>query len=154
MPTLRERAFYTFAGFMFERPNKGQSADALADMLERAGESTLKRIAEAPETAASERLIAHVVGIERWSLSRMRVAQGAPLLEDEYDGYRPDHTVAQPELIALFDAVRRESVALVRSLSPEELAVTVPHNAYGPLTLRGWIGYIRGHASAETLTLR
>lgn len=154
MSTLRERAFYTVAGFLFERPNRGQSADALANMLERAGESTAKRIAGAPESPMNQRVINHIIGIEHWSISRMRVAQGAPLLDDEYDVYRPAQTIAQAELTALFEAVRRESAALVRSLTPEQLDFTVPHNAYGPLTMRGWAGYVRGHASAETLKLR
>jgi hypothetical protein len=74
---------------------------------------------------------------------------------DEYDGYRPARAAGWAELQDVFHSTRQQTVALARQLGPAvEADVHVPHNQFGPLTVRSWLRYLDIHANMEAKKLR
>jgi hypothetical protein len=81
----------------------------------------------------------------------MRVALGEPLLQEEYNDYRPLETDV-PTLRAVFQATRQETVSLCKSLrmagvDPE---TRILHNQFGEISLLGWLYYLIFHAGIES----
>lgn len=98
----------------------------------------------------------HVIGIERWCQSRLRVFLGEPLRMDEYDGYRPGPELQDMSALAeAFAQARTESVALLDEIlaAGVDEETRVPHNDFGPLSLRRWVGYLHMHANFESKRL-
>ena len=101
-------------------------------------------------------MLSHIIGIERWGQSRLRVFLGEPFTQDEYNGYRPARDVPWDELVGQFSATRSETIALARALDEALIAPdkTVLHNQLGPLSARAWLRYLQTHASREILQVR
>jgi hypothetical protein len=140
----------------FELPGRRRLLATYAPRLERAGETVLSRIAAVPHTEFNHRVVTHIIGIERWGQQRLKVALGEPLLDDEYTGYRPPKDAPWDGLSEQFLATRRATVELVDALveadaDPQQL---IPHNGYGPLTVRGWLQYLITHADFESKKLK
>ncbi|MGL4650942.1 MAG: DinB family protein, partial [Caldilineaceae bacterium] len=98
----------------------------------------------------------HVIGIERWAQSRLRVLLGEPLRQDECDGYMPEASLGVAQLREVMRSTRSETVALARSLAAADVSLeaTVPHNDFGPLTARGWLAYVNDHGTREAMRIR
>src|SRR5690554_3785409 len=65
---------------------KGKSLDRLADQLVTSRDVLMPMILEAPDTARNREAINHWVGIERWSLDRIRQWRDPP---EELGSYHP-----------------------------------------------------------------
>jgi hypothetical protein len=138
-----------------ERPFRNLNAQQMADRLELAGRTLERAFAAARDSEHNRRLLSHITGIERWGQSRLHVALGEPLAMDEYDGYRPAREASWAELQDAFRDTRQQTVALARQLGPAvEAAVHVPHNQFGPLTMRSWLRYLDMHANMEAKKLK
>lgn len=145
----------TITNRFLERPFKGLTAEQMAERLELDGRTLERTFAAAKDSEANRRLLSHITGIERWGQSRLRVALGAPLVMDEYDGYRPPREANWVELQDAFHSTRQETVALARQMDHALAAgVKTPHNQFGPLTVRSWLRYLNIHANMEAKKLR
>ncbi|HSN75881.1 MAG TPA: hypothetical protein VL334_12465 [Anaerolineae bacterium] len=137
-----------------ERPFRNLSAEQMAERLELDGRTLERTFAAAKDSDHNRTLLSHISGIESWGQSRLQVALGAPLLMDEYDGYRPAREASWIELEDAFRNTRQQTVALARQLGPAvEAGVYVPHNQFGPLTVRSWLRYLDMHATLEAKKL-
>lgn len=115
-----------------------------------------QRIAAAKDVPGNREALNHWIGIERWSLSRIRVAQGAPFERDTYHGYRlPGHATLAELRQAIVDT-RAESLALAQQLALEgaDPTVTIEHNDLGDLNVIEWFVYLIDHSLRERIRLR
>ncbi len=141
---------------VFERDGNKHSLSAWPGVLAQSGAVVDNRFSSARPTDKNAAVGAHVIGIERWGQSRLRVFLGEPLVMDEYDGYRPPDDMTVTEMITLFRETRAETVHLAESLAKSSVPDTavVPHNQAGDLTVRGWLAYLDGHSTRESSRLK
>lgn len=136
----------------FERAaNRTPLADYPA-RLEATGRKIQARIDSARDSPQNRSQLAHVIGIERWGQSRLRVALGHELTLDDYDGYRPPADRSWAELQQDFAMTRQGTIAIARRLIDARIPVetAIPHNQFGPMTIRTWLQYLSGHAQFES----
>lgn len=135
---------------------KGLSYQDVIAALETSRDRLMPRIAAARDTAGNREALNHFVGIERWSLSRLRVAQGAPFVLDSYRGYRLPDTASLADLQQAFRDVREEAVALARELAAAGVdpTITVTHNDLRDLSVIEWFVYLIDHSSREIIRIR
>jgi hypothetical protein len=153
---LKERVTGFVTGLLLERPVAGKSYADMAQQLEEAGQNIQARLSGKNYTEFNHRVLTHIIGIERWGQSRLRVFLGNPFVQDEYNGYRPARDVPWDDLIGLFSATRSKTVSLARALDDALIAPdkTVLHNQLGPLSARAWLRYLQTHASREIMQVR
>lgn len=140
-----------FTGLLLERPGKKAGIDRLIESLEKSGLAIEKHVAKAPASPSNIETLAHIIGIERWGLRRLRVALGEPLMLEEYDAYRP--TVKDWQALReAFHAARQETISLSKSLrmAGVDPSAHVPHNQFGDVSLLGWLVYLNQHANIES----
>lgn len=144
------------AHFILERPAREKDYTEHARLLEEAGRTVLKRLERANHSQFNHRVLTHIIGIEKWGQSRLRVFVGAPLKDEEYLVYRPGRDVPWAELVDLFRATRVETLSIVGELQQAKIGPEdrVRHNQYGPLSAKGWLAYLRTHASREVMQVR
>jgi hypothetical protein len=120
--------------------------------LVKSGEGVNGRFKASTDTSKHHSTGRHIIGIERWGQSRLRVFLGEKLVMDEYDDYRPAADLDMAALGAAFSETRQETVALAAKIEEASVSVTqtVAHNDMGDLTVRGWLAYLNGHASRES----
>lgn len=120
--------------------------------LVKSGEVINGRFQSSTDTDKHHNIGRHIIGIERWGQSRLRVFIGEKLVMEEYDGYQPAAELDMSNLSTLFAETRQETVALLTTLREANISETetVPHNDMGDLTVRGWVAYLNGHASRES----
>jgi hypothetical protein len=150
-------AFYTsfLVRLILERPARRLTLTEYAVRLQRTGEKIERHLDAVSETVRNRIVLRHLVGIERWGQRRLRVALAEPLVLDEYDDYRPDKNMAWEDMKELFVSTRNETVALARKLETVVMPdMTIPHNTYGNLTLRGWLRYLDLHARWESRKIK
>ena len=75
--------------WMLERPMRGKTGEQIAEILDKSGRKIWEQMQSVPESETNHRIITHVIGIERWSQRRIRVAEGEPFNDEEYTTYRP-----------------------------------------------------------------
>ena len=153
---LKEKVTGFVAGLLLERPVGDKSYAEMAQQLEEAGQRIEARLSGKKYTEFTHRVLTHIIGIERWGQSRLRVFLGNPFVQDEYNGYRPALDVPWDELIGQFSATRSETISLARALDDALIAPekTVIHNQLGPLSARAWLRYLQTHASREIMQVR
>ena len=146
----------TIVNLLIERPSRKHTLSGWAEELTRSGQMLTAKFAAAPDTEANRRLVSHITGIERWGTSRLRVFLGAPLVQDEYDGYRPAKDLDWPSVQAAFTATRADTVAVVNRLASAGIDNTakVLQNQIGPITAQGWLRYLFLHSTWEAKKLR
>lgn len=141
----------TITNSFLERPFKNLSAAQMAERLELDGRKLERIFAATKDSESNRRLLSHITGIERWGQSRLRAGLGEPLVMDEYDGYRPPRAASWAELQEAFHSARQQTVALAGQLEPAVAAgAKIPHNQFGPLSVRSWLRYLNMHANLET----
>ena len=145
-----------FKYLMIERPTKGRSVGELAATLQASGEELARRFAGAPEGDKNREKLRHIISIERWGQQRLRVGLGEPSASDESRSYKPAPDTEWRALQEEFSRTRGETLELADRLSQAGVdpTLTVPHNQFGPLTLRGWLRYLETHASFEGKRIR
>jgi len=153
---IKQKLMDFAVAFLLERPARGKSYTELALELDNAGQKILARLRGKKMTEFNHRVLSHITGIERWGQSRLRSLLGGPLLQDEYNGYRPAKDIAWDALIEEFRATRAETVDLAHALAIAAVdpTATIPHNDFGPITVRAWLRYLQTHASREILQIR
>jgi hypothetical protein len=153
---LKETVFHGVAQLIVERPARKRTLEEWAQRLESTLGEIDARAAASTDDAWGAPQFGHIIGIERWGQSRLRVFLGAPLLQDEYDAYKPETGLTVSELREVMRATRAETVALARELAARQIPLdaTVPHNDFGPLTARGWLSYLNDHATREATRIR
>lgn len=149
-----KQGLFRWAGrMMFERPVRRQSVVDLASTLSSSGDEVRERIAGKGPTPENVARLRHIIGIERWGQQRLRVFLGDPLEPGGHHSLKPtatDWSALQTELAS----TRADTVALAGGLSAADLTRTVPHDQFGPLTVRGWLAYIQRHARMESKLMR
>ena len=150
---FKQGFFQWAARMMFERPARRQSVVDLASTLSSSGDEVRARIAGNHATPANVARLRHIIGIERWGQQRLRVFLGDPFEPGGHHTHKPtetDWSALQTELAS----TRADSVALAGQLTTADLTRTVPHDQFGPLTVRGWLVYIQRHARMESKRMR
>ena len=101
-------------------------------------------------------MLSHIVGIELWGQSRLRVGLGEPFKEEEYDNYRPSRSRSWEQLKAEFRMARKKSIALAEALDDNQADqfMQVKHNQYGMITLGAWLRYLDMHANLESKRIK
>jgi len=142
------------AALIIEFPARWIGFDRLIQRLEKGGRALDRRAASTGKRPANAAVLAHIIGIERWGQRRMRVALGEPLLQEEYNDYRPLETDV-PTLRAVFQATRQETVSLCKSLrmAGVDPGTRIYHNQFGEISLLGWLYYLIFHAGIESLRI-
>ncbi|MEM7130925.1 MAG: hypothetical protein AAF702_31680 [Chloroflexota bacterium] len=140
-----------FRVLMSDRLAGDKSVEALMSELAKSKESIANQLASAEDTDGHREKLAHVIGIERWGQSRLKVALGESLKMDEYDGYRPETTKTVSELAEDFSQTRDETLAIAEQLKaiPGVETQTVTHNDMGEMRVRSWLQYLEMHAAFE-----
>jgi hypothetical protein len=153
---IKESLFHLGALVAVERPVRKAPLPVLSDRLLTSGNKIVARLSATCDTTENRRLLGHVTGIERWGQRRLRVALGEVFIYDEYDGYRPPQEESWENLIAEFKTTRQETLRLVDEIEKAAAAesLTIDHNQFGPLSVRGWLHYLDMHASGEIQKMR
>lgn len=135
---------------------RGKSIGELAMQLEASFRDLEPVYARAKDVPGNREAFNHWIGIERWSRSRLRVAQGAPFTPDTYHRYREPEGASLDELRAAFRQVRAETVALARELESAGVDpdLQIASNDLGDLSVREWLEYIDDHSRRERIRLR
>lgn len=129
---------------------KGTSLEDVAAELEASGKRATQQLIERLPSEKNYEILSHLIGIERWGQSRLKVAMGEPLNMEEYDRHRPAIGQSWNQLQDAFNATREQTIELAEKLAADELGdVIVPHNEFGDLTTLQWLVYLRMHANAE-----
>jgi hypothetical protein len=145
----------SFVYWITERNARGKSYADFQRALEKTGQTVHSRFIASSDTLGHREQGQHIVGIERWSQSRLKVALGDPYEEDEYDGYRPGSDMDIEELAEAFADTRAESIRLAKMLETTgvPLSQTINHNQLGEFTIGAWLSYIISHAGRESRLL-
>jgi len=135
---------------------RGTNFDELAQRLGASRDELLPRIMAAKDTPGNREALNHFVGIERWSQSRLRVAQGEPFELDSYRGYRLPDDAALVELQEAFAATREATIALARDFAATGVdpQTKIKHNDLGDLSVLEWFAYVDDHHLRERLRIR
>ncbi len=130
-----------------ERPARRLGGERLLGRLQAGRQVVIDRFAAADPDAA-RRQLRHVIQLERWGQRRLRVALGeVSAVADVSAAYAPG---PDDDLLATFADVRSETLVLgQRVLNEGREAVSVDHNALGPLSALGWLQYLHLHADLE-----
>lgn len=141
---------------LVRRRARGRTVDDMIRRLEASGKTVQGQFDRGADTPANREAISHMVGIERWGQSRLRVALGAPFQRDSYRGYRPPEGASMADLRAAFGETRAATIALAREVAQAGVdpARTVPHNDLGDLSMVEWLAYLDGHAARERFRVR
>ena len=119
--------------------------------LEKDGVRLAEQFATAADSEKNRRILSHIIGIERWAQSRLRVTLGEPFKQEEYDVYRPSKDTTWETLRQQFSAVRADSAEIAQQLITNNVPLTkkVMHNQMGDLSPRAWLRYIFMHSKFE-----
>jgi hypothetical protein len=139
-----------------ERPGQKWTMAAWGEKLTANGESISHRLNKYPDSQRNRQVLSHIIGIEQWGQSRLRVGLGEPFKEEEYDSYRPSRSRSWEQLKAEFRMARKRTVALAEALDDNQIDqfMKVKHNRYGPLTLGAWLRYLDMHANLESKRIK
>ena len=149
---LKATIFGFIRNLLIERPAKKQTLGQLTDNLQKDGNKIEQKIAEKADSEHNRNKLIHIIGIERWGQSRLKVALGEPFVLDEYDGYSPPANSSWNELRADFHRTRESTVALGRELAKANISpsTTIRHNDFGEMSTHGWLRYLNFHANQES----
>lgn len=143
-------------GIFFENPARKYTLDEHIARLQEGGEQISQKITATTDSPKNREQLLHLIGIERWGQRRLKTLLGEPMLNDEYDGYRPSAESEWSGLCQSFAETRADTVSLAQKLKEKNVPATepVPHNTFGNLTLRGWLQYLNTHAQREVGSIR
>ncbi|MCU0497497.1 MAG: DinB family protein [Anaerolineae bacterium] len=133
---------------------RGKTPMQVAQRLERSRNQVLERIRSSSRNDENHKVITHIIGIEKWGQQRLRCALGEPLVQEEYNRYRPALSTPWDELAPLFEQTRAETLAIVRQIDPSRAKQMIPHNAHGEISVNAWIHYLNLHANIESRRLK
>lgn len=139
-----------------ERPAGRWTMARWGEKLATNGESINHRLDKYSDSQRNRQVLSHIIGIELWGQSRIRVGLGEPFKEEEYDHYRPSRNRSWEQLKTEFHTTRKKTVALAEALDDNQVDqfITVKHNQYGMLTLGAWLCYLDMHANLESKKIK
>jgi hypothetical protein len=142
--------------FLFlEWPSRRRTMAQMAQTLAHSGKALSQQFEKLSNNDRNRQVLNHIIGIERWGQSRLRVALGEALVRDEYNGYRPARETDWVTLKQQFTETRAATVALVHDLDKAGVVSRkVWHNRYGEITVKGWLRYLNIHANMESKKMR
>lgn len=142
--------------FLFlEWPSRRKTMAQMAQTLANSGQALSQQWEKLSGTDRNRQVLNHIIGIERWGQSRLRVALGDAFVRDEYNGYRPARDTDWATLKQQFGETRAITVSLVHDLDKAGVASRkVLHNMYGEITAKGWLRYLHIHANMESKKMR
>ncbi len=144
-----------FAGrAFFDKPARKLSLAEHAAELRRSGEDIRARLAGATGSEKQRAALRHVIGIEKWGQSRLRVFLGDAFVSAGHRVHLPAEGTPWAELVREFGEMRAETVAIAERLAAENPTRTVSHNQFGELSAQGWLRYVNGHALRELRGVR
>ena len=146
---LKERLSHFAGRVYFDRPARKLSLAEHAAELRRSGEDLRARLARAEGDEKQWARLRHVIGIERWAQSRLRVFLGAAFVSAGHRVHLPAEDASWAELVREFGEMRAETVAIAERLAAESATGAVGHNQFGELSAHGWLRYVNGHALRE-----
>lgn len=135
--------------------DRGKSDQDIIDALKASGLRIKQQLLNTHPTQKNYAVLNHLIGIERWGQRRLAVALGEPLVEEEYDGYRPPRGLSWNELQDQFAETRDQTITLAQLIRDRRAGSNlIPHNSYGQLTPAMWLTFLRAHAEGELLKMR
>lgn len=149
---LRDRVMRLGVPLFVEAPANRRSFADLRDALARTAKPIEERFGKA-KTPQATKTIRHIIGMERWGQRRLRVALGEPLVMDGHHAYKPQPGLDTGALIEEFRSTRQQTLELIQKLESTPYRQKIPHNALGPLSLKGWLFYLNIHADWESRKL-
>ncbi|MCO6450695.1 MAG: hypothetical protein J5I90_07875 [Caldilineales bacterium] len=148
---MKEKLEHAGGWIALEFPVRRKSLDDLREQLRRNGVAVQNKLAAFPDSDQNRRVLSHMIGIERWGQSRLRVALGEPFVEEEYNGYRPAREVGYSDLCDQYQETRVQTLEIAQALSMADAGdVKVLHNQWGNLSTKAWLGYLDRHANMES----
>ena len=151
---LKERLSHFAGRVFFATPGRKLSLAEHAAELRRSGDDIRARLAGATGDEKQRAALRHVIGIERWVQSRLRVFFGDAFASAGHRPHLPPENATWEELVLQFGEMRTETVALAERLAAEGPTTTVPHNQFGELSAHGWLHYANGHGLRELRGLK
>ena len=136
-----------FAWLFFERKTVGKNYTDYRQLFGESSSFIQELIDRAEDNWKSRWELLHIIGMERWMQSRMKVALGAPYIQEEYDGYRPPEDMAWSDLKQTFIAVREASCDLCTEFDAKSVDARqkINHNQAGPMSVKAWMEYLLRH---------
>ncbi|MGB1285424.1 MAG: hypothetical protein ACPG7F_02730 [Aggregatilineales bacterium] len=150
MAFLRQIPVY----FLLERPASSRDIPDFIQELADSGMRINQRIRACEHNDKNHRVVTHIIGIEKWSQSRLKVAAGADYRQDEYDVYRPPQDTRWDDMNDIFKTTRDDSLMIVENLPRNNPGQKIRHNQFGEITIHAWIYYIYFHALQESKRLK
>lgn len=142
--------------FFLERPVRNKSYAELGYILEASGDNIAQQISQVQDSDKNRTRLRHIIGIEQWAQSRLRVALGNEFVQDEYDGYAPDESATWQQLKAQLASTRAVTIGLTNELIIQNVptVLKIKHNTFGAVSPRGWLRYIDFHSRQESKGLK
>ena len=140
---------------LFNWQTRGQNTAELQESLQASGQRMGQKLVETQPYKRNYALLRHIIGIERWGQSRLKVALGEPFVFDEYDDYRPVMGLSWNELQDEFAQTREQTTILAQQIRENDSyhSYRILHNQLGELSVDGWLYYLRIHAETTLLQM-
>jgi hypothetical protein len=153
---LRETALKLIVPLFVENPAQKQSFAQLSAKLEKTQGEIANRIrgVQTQNLEKHRATLRHIIGIERWGTERMKVALGEAFKSDGQKDYHPDPNSDFTALLEDFTATRLETLRVAKLVEQKNPNAKIEHNGFGPLSVKGWLGYLNVHAEIESRKLR
>jgi hypothetical protein len=151
---LKEAVSHFAGRVYFDKPALKLSLAEHADALRRSGEEIRAGLARAAGDERQRAKLRHVIGIERWGQSRLRVFVGDAFVSAGHRPHLPPESASWEELVREFGEMRAQTIALAERLAAENATGTVTHNQFGELSAQGWLRYLNGHSLRELRGLK
>ena len=154
--SFKDRVQNWVVQLFFEGPARRMGLAKVIQKLSESGEALKLRFASLGAKESNLKALRHIIAIERWGQSRLRVGLGEAFKQDESSAYQPAADLSLEELQEMFVKTRGETLAIAGELDQRKVdpTMTVPHNQFGPLTLLAWLRYLTTHAALEAKRTR
>lgn len=145
-----------FKTILVERPARKHDLAGWAEQIQKDGVALSAKLGNSADSEDHRRVLSHIIGIERWAQTRVKVALGGPFIEEEYNNYRPARDETWQEMRSEFAETRAASIRLAKELAEVNVPHTtvIKHNDFGDMTIRGWLRYITMHGSFEAKRIK
>ncbi len=139
-----------------QRYSGQQSTAELQDALDASGQRISQKLMGMQPIKHNYYKLRHMIGIEKWGQSRLRVALGEPFVMEEYNGHLPPIGLSWNELQDLFAETRAQTIAIASEIQLNDSyhSYRILHNQFGELPVDGWLTYLRVHADGEFMQMR
>lgn len=151
-----QHIFGTLFSIYLERKGRGKSVQEWMQALQSSGLTLSEGYTKVSDSEENRKILSHVIGIERWATRCMAVALGEPLLEGEYDEFRPARETGWSELQSQFVETREATVSTIEKIIDADVdtSTKINHNHMGNLTITGWLSYLDTHGPFESKRMK